>query len=442
MNADDLKRALADLLARGELAGALQLAEPHRDPSDREMTRIWLDLLRLVPAHPDGSRDAAAAVARFPDPEIVVAACATWIARAERRGFDEPPLLSENDASRAADAAKSCLRAHPGHALAAYLHINRANALRMCGPDRDAEAREAYEAALEGDPDRGWWWFDLGTLHKWRGRFAECVEATEKARAILGDKRPVLFNLAIAKTALGEGAAATELWRALKIPATVGEHGMPHVEGIPPLSVRVLSRESGYGTQRALPDGAVSFELLQVDALSPCHGVVITPSFGDCPVDVGDVLLFDVNPVARAEDGAPRFAVLEVLRKSSQASHRFVAFAPEETATERIQEVFGEHAFIVKPTLEEVRERRPNGEGRASARGVGPGVAGLVYGKLAGLSLKDVHDGYHALGNHKVRIAIPTLFEEGGDTKRAGTEHQAWRTIEQLALKRAARAES
>ena len=437
MDTLELKRALAKLLVSGDLEAAIKLAEPLRDPADRERTRVWLDLMRHAPFHADAGTAACEAVERFPDPEVVVAACATLIARAERRGFDEPPILSENDATRAAHAATQCIADHPGHALTAYLEINLANALRLCGPDRDAEASAAYASALAREPDRGWWWFDLGTLHKWRGRFQDCADATARANALLGDKRPVLFNLAIAQTALGLGEAAAATWKTLSIPATVGEHGMPRVDGIPPLSVRVLSRESGYGAHRALPDGAVSFELLQVEALSPCHGVVTTPSFGDCPVDLGDVLLFDANPVARAQDGAPRFAVLEILRKSAQPTHRFVALDTHDGAA--LEEVFGDHAFVAAPVVEEVRERAPDGEGRASARALPSQTNGLFYGKVAGLSLAEVHAGYHALAERKVRIAIPTLFEASGDTKRAGTEHQAWRTIEQLALKRAER---
>ena len=35
-----------------------------------------------------------------------------------------------------------------------------------------------------------------------------------------------------------------------------------------------------------------------------------------------------------------------------------------------------------------------------------------------------------------MRLAMPELYEKTGPTKRAGQEHQAWRGIERVALKR------
>ena len=45
------------------------------------------------------------------------------------------------------------------------------------GPDHDADALQAYQLALAIDDANGWWWFQLGLLHKWRGRFREALDA-------------------------------------------------------------------------------------------------------------------------------------------------------------------------------------------------------------------------------------------------------------------------
>jgi len=44
-----------------------------------------------------------------------------------------------------------------------------------------------------------------------------------------------------------------------------------------------------------------------------------------------------------------------------------------------------------------------------------------------------------AVGTRAVSIALPSLYEELGDSKRAGQEHQAWRGIEGKALRQKAR---
>jgi len=45
-----------------------------------------------------------------------------------------------------------------------------------------------------------------------------------------------------------------------------------------------------------------------------------------------------------------------------------------------------------------------------------------------------------AIGVRPVSMSLPGLYEELGDSKQAGQEHQAWRGIEGKALRQKARA--
>src|SRR5690606_35243063 len=129
--------------------------------------------------------------------------------------------------------------ARDSHELAARLHALRGNALRLLGPKRRADAVAALERAIAIEPERGEHFYDLGLVHKQARDFASSLEACRRARALLGDVRPVLFNLAIAATALGRGAEAAEAWRALGIDARASDGELPFVGGLSPVQVRL-----------------------------------------------------------------------------------------------------------------------------------------------------------------------------------------------------------
>jgi len=73
---------------------------------------------------------------------------------------------------------------------------------------------------------------------------------------------------------------------------------MPLVPGLPPMQVRVLAKGPGTGPNATVPDSSVSFELVWVAPLSPCHGVVQSATFREAPIDYGDVVLWDGAPVS------------------------------------------------------------------------------------------------------------------------------------------------
>lgn len=464
---------------------------------DRPLARLWVDAIRVLPGAL-GDREAAAltavAEAHRPDPELAVAVAAALLRLAERRPPDEPPLPEgpAADALRVLDADPPPGRADEGATeAAARWAIHRANSLRLLGPTRDAEAQEALHEALALRPEDGDFWFDAVLLHKWRGRWDDAFEAAQKAEAHLGPERRVLWNLAIAATALGRGEDAARAWAQLGLPARVNAAGMALVEGpggapLPPVEVRVPSRGAGFGPANpALPEGALSFEIVSVAPLSPCHGVVQSPTFRETPVDWGDVVLWDGAPVGalRAAAGSPedggegsrdpgtgagvrlRFPLLEILRRGDDHRFRFLAAAGGPAtprgnqggpragdaarahltaALDELADALPEGAALVRfdESLEVVDARDPergSSMRRLPASGRLGGTDGrLAYGKLLatpGVSLPALAELLGRFPRERgLTVVVPGLYEALGDAHRAGKEHQAWRGLERKML--------
>ncbi|MFW6066731.1 MAG: hypothetical protein ACOC97_00215 [Myxococcota bacterium] len=446
-----LPREARERADAGDAEGALRALQSRRRDlgRDREVALAWMQLAAAVPTREALVDEAREVLESFPaDPDLVVAACATLIARAQLRPPDEPPL-EHGPARVAADAAERCLARCEGGAsiepqAMAYLWINRANALRHLGGAFDEEAQQAYRRALELAPDRGWWWLDLGVLHKWRGRYDLAFDCFLKARARLGEEKPVLFNLGIAATALGQGDVAAGLWRQLGIPAEVNDRsGMPFVDGLPPVQVRVPTRGPGTGAPTDVPDRAVGLELLWVAPLSPCHGVVQTPPFRDAPVDYGDVVLWDAAPVGTADDGTPRFPLLTRLRPGEEHRFRFVGLQQETGDVQRLVESLppAVRLFIHRERVEHACPRCASGDAMRKHEHEPAEEHRIVYGTLVVPPKVDlrafrlVYESSLRQGG-RVALALPGLYEALGDTKAAGQQHQAWRGIERVAAKR------
>jgi tetratricopeptide (TPR) repeat protein len=438
-------------LAADDAEGALRSLEPHRAQlgKDREITVAWLEALEACPTAP-GVKDVAhqALDAFGQDATVVIAACAALLARANLRSPDEPPL-AQGPAHVAAEAAERCLReasAQLAPEQRAYLWINRANALRAMGPSEDGAAQEAYRHALDLAPDRGAWWFDLGVLHKWRARFDQAFDCMLKARARLGDTRPVLWNLATAATALGQGDVAAKVWRDLGIPAEVSSTtGMPFVDGLPPAQLRVSTRGSGTGGS-GVPDEVVGFELVWVAPLSPCHGVVQTPPFRQGLVDFGDVVLWDGAPVAVGDDGTPRFPLLARLRAGDERRWRFVALEQEPGDVRRLGEALSGsvRVFLHHERVEWMCPQCASGDAMRRHEHRPAEEHRIAYGTMvapASLDLAAFRQAYEEAVRRggRVAVALPGLYEALGDSKKAGQQHQAWRGIERTMEKRGLR---
>lgn len=394
---------------------------------------------------------ARAAIDRAPeDPEVVSEAAAVLVAEAERHPLDEPERR-RGPAEIAAEATRRCLASMDGpppgdDRVAGRLLILRANALRLAGHSHDAEARQAFEEALRHQPDSAGWHYDLGLLHKHRGRWREALAANVRARELGGDTKPVLWNLAIAATALGEGETAAECWRSLGIDARVNDAGMPVVAGLDPVQVRVPSRGTGHRDASAVPDQAATFELLWAAPLSPVHGVVQSPAFREAPVDWGDVVLWDGAPVGVTEiEGTPvpRFILLEILRRGEERRLRFVGLQQGPGEVERLQASLpdGSLVFVQAERVEHVCPRCASGDVLVKHEHAPPEEHRIVHGKIivpSGQALDAVRDAleHEMRSRGTFQIAVPELYEQLGDTRRAGQEHQAWRGIERVAIRR------
>ena len=393
------------------------------------------------------------------DWRLTLGAASLLLEQAGRRGMDEPPLREDGPATWAAEALRRSLDAlddadRKDPDVAGNLNAMLGNAFRFCGPGKDAEAQDAFTRAIELDPERGEWWYDAGLLDKWRGRFDEGYAANEQARMRLGDQRPVLWNLAICATALGKAEEAVDIWEQLGVPARIDRsRGMPFVANLPPMLLRVLSRTPATDATSQLPDRAVGFELVWIAPLSPCHGVVQSPTFRDAPIDYGDLVLWDGAPVAAHQTSAgepvPVFPLLEILRPGDERRWPFVALEREPGAVRSLEEALpeGVRVFIQEERVEHhcaaCEAGEPHEHGPGSAAVPASTTSSLVRGKLIvpfAVKLDEFVAAWErAVKDRPMSIALPELYEAVGDAKQAGQEHQAWRGIEGKALRQKAR---
>jgi len=432
--------------------------------SDQTLAELALGLIREM-GNGVAQRELLRELARAwtTDWRLTLGAASLLLEQAGRRGMDEPPLREDGPATWAAEALQRSLEAlddadRKDPDVAGNLNAMLGNALRFCGPGKDAEAQDAFTRAIELDPERGEWWYDAGLLDKWRGRFDEGYAANEQARMRLGDQRPVLWNLAVCATALGKAEEAVDIWEQLGVPARIDRsRGMPFVANLPPMLVRVLSRTPATDATSQLPDRAVGFELVWIAPLSPCHGVVQSPTFRDAPIDYGDLVLWDGAPVAAHQTSAgepvPVFPLLEILRPGDERRWPFIALEREPGAVRGLEEALpeGVRVFIQEERVEHHCAACESGEphehetasGPASVSASVPAQASLVRGKLIvpfALKLDEFVAAWErAVKGRPMSIALPELYEAAGDAKQAGQEHQAWRGIEGKALRQKAR---
>lgn len=424
--------------------------EPLREELDRhhDVARVWAEALRTSPARRTLVEEAGAILERWPDDAAIVGACADALVRAaERRPIDEPPL-DEGPASLAASAVDRCLgklsaREREGADVGARLHALRGNALRLLGPRRRADALAAIERAIAIDPERGEYHFDLGLAHKHARDFAASLEATRRARALLGDTRAVLWNLAIAATAVGRGGEAAEAWRALGVDAGANDGELPFVEGLPPVQVRLPTLGAGHTLAPVMPDEAATFELVWAQPLSPCHGVIRSPTFREAVADFGDVVLWDGAPVGvfeREGRPVPRFALLGVLKKGDERRFRFLARQQKEGDVQRLADALPEDVVLYQhgERVETVCPRCAAGETLIRHEHLPAEEHRIAFGKIvvpAGLELRAfalaLDEARRA--NPGVLMAVPSLYEALGEAQQAGKHHKRWGEIERTA---------
>jgi tetratricopeptide (TPR) repeat protein len=449
----DIDPILADVdraLAEGDGPRGFALLAPFADQLERDprLASVWLTLLRVVPGRASLKDDVARIVARWPDDrDLRLAGCDALIRAAERLGPDAP-IDRDGPAARAAQLAAQGVAAvsedeRRDPKIGGYWLMTHANALRLAHLHDEAQA--TYTAALALDPNNGDWWFNVGLLHKAQHDFARGLEAAERAHTLLGDRRGVLWNIAICATALGRGEVAVDALRALGFSPQLTAAGMPFVDGLPPLQVRVATRGGGIGFGGADLDRSVAFELVWVSPASPVHGVVQTPTFRESSVDYGDLVLWDGTPIGVTErDGKPipRFPLLSRLRAGDERRLRFIALEQAEGDTQRMGDALPDGAllFVHRATVEHLCSRCASGEHMQKHKHTAPEPHRLVYGKMIVPGTIDLAAFRRALDAHlarhpSVQIVMPSLYEALGETATAGKAHQIWRGIERTALK-------
>lgn len=452
MSLEALRGTLDAALEAGDATSVLRLLEVEaaRGETSVEFAKLLLETAAAV-ADAKVAQTAARRLARAHprDALLLALAARVLVLAADGRPRDEPRLPGEDCAEDAAAFAFQALSldGEIEPELLAWLRKLRANALRLAGPERDDEARGAFEEALRDRRDDGHLWFDYALLHKWRGRFQAAMDCNLRAQARLGDTRALLFNLGIAATAVGDGNVAGLCWKKLGFPVSLNEKsGHAFVPDLPEVEVRVISRGAGYGIEPTVPDQALAFEVVWVVPLSPVHGVVSTPSFRDAPIDYGDVVLWDAAPASvDASGGAPRprFPLLEILRRGDESRLRFVALEQQRGDVAALESSLPEgcKVFVQREQVSHVCSLCAAGDSMRKHEHLPAEEHRLVYGKIvapASVKPTELHARLDASlrASGKVRMAIPELYEKMGDTKRAGQEHQAFRTLERIAIKR------
>jgi len=442
----ELRDTVRDRLSRGDVEGAWAAWPPVAEviAAGAEASLSWLETARIAPAF--SAQELLGHVIEIDDAftdeaEVSIAVCATLIATVSRRPIDTP-RVGDDLAARALIIAERLAGADVSDALRPFATIQLANALRLSTRDRDDDAQRAFDAAIAARPDEASFHFDLGLFHKSRGRFAEAYEAFARARDLGRRDKPLAFNLAVAATALGRGADARRAWADLGISIDVNTAGMPEALGLDPVELRVPTRGSGHGAVPAVPDEAMSFEVVSVAPLSPCHGVVQTPTLRDAPVDYGDVVLWDGVPVGR-RGAVPRFALLEILRRGDERRYRFVALEQSEGDVQKLAAALpeGSALFVLDARAHAICPRCAAGDALVKHDHDPPEEHRIVYGKLIATADVDLASLAGALeraltAKGAVSLAVPELYDGLGDAKRAGREHQAFRGIEQVALRK------
>ncbi|HEX8410599.1 MAG TPA: hypothetical protein VF883_17170 [Thermoanaerobaculia bacterium] len=443
MTPEKLMRRAGELAEAGQYKDAWRAIEPLTGDvaSDVELARLWAALAVFSP-EPDDRMAAAAAeiISRYPrDRALVAVAAGILVMVAETRPFDEAPLAN-GPARIAADTLGGLIaglspaeREDPG--IAADLYSELAMALRLTGCHDDEAALEAMNHALRLGPENGSSWFRLGLLHKWRGRWREGIEANRRARE-LGETEGVLWNLAICAMGAGDHALAAGVMKELGMKGTVGQDGI-FTGGFDGAQVRVSTLGEGVDPAAHVVGREPVFENLWIQRLSYVHGKIVNASIYDLPVDYGDIVLFDGDPVDWRDDGTtrtPRFPLLQKIRSGAYRRYWFLARQPRRGFFADLDEVLPEETFFY------VHDEQVNmlcddcGRGGKIVHDHSRGGSLLVRGKFVvpeHLLDSNLIEQFESLTGDGALIAIPRLFHDLGDSARAERDEERWRVIEE-----------
>ncbi|MCB9539277.1 MAG: hypothetical protein H6704_23935 [Myxococcales bacterium] len=314
--------------AAGDAAAAFRALEPFVSalPDDERLALAWSAMLGTVPS----GKTLATEVERFAwhwgdHPDVMANVCRACVAWAAERPLDVD-VPDDDPVVQGAQALRRCLEDVRRVPRAAPLFLELAQGLTAAGPRWDDDALEAFEAALDLAPTSVPGWLAVARHHLRRRRFDKARAAAEYAATLEPPNDPVHWMLGVTATAVGDGAAAADAWRALGHDVGTGDDGLPLLEA-PPVEIVVSGR---------LPGGAEApereaVEVVWVKPHSPCHGRLVTPTVHALPVDFDDRVLWDPAPLTfRDVDGrrVPRFDALTVLAPGRAATWRLRGTQP------------------------------------------------------------------------------------------------------------------
>lgn len=449
----DVEALFAEALTKRSAKEIWAHLEPLRARlSEREIALAWMTLAQASPRERQLPADAAGVFSALShDAEVVIATLTALVRRQDAQGLDAP-VATPTELAQGIAAARA-LSAGASPPLDAPLAAALGNAILRLRPD-DPEGLAALERAVKLDPE-GPWLADLVLVHKRARRFRAALVVARNAVQRHGPRKPLLVELAVVALGAGEPAEATEALRKLGLSVEAGEDALPFVPDLAPVAVRVPSRAPDHGVLRmqksdlALGAHGVegAFETVWVQPLSPMHGVVRSASFREAVTDFGDVILFDVAPLAMlpvpSEDGtrgevrAPLLSFLQVLRPGDERRLRFLSL---EQAPGQVRGIFaalpeGAQVFVHSESVEKVCPRCMAGETLIRHEHLPPEDQRFVIGKVVLPASLDASLVASAIEKAKkdapgVLLAMPAMYELLGRTAEAGKHHKTWGAIE------------
>jgi hypothetical protein len=432
----------AALVAADQLEEAWRVVEAlgAKAASNAALARVWVRAASASPLDDGVAATATEIIRCHPEETVLLIEAASILSLvAENRPFDEPPL-PEGPARIAADTLRRVIdsltpeQGSDEEALA-DLYSNLAMALRMTGSADDKAALEAMQESLRLRPEDGWRWFQLGLIHKWRGRWNEGVEANRRARELGAESQGVLWNLAICAMGAGFYPLAASVMKELGMKGEVGEDGI-FTGSFDPVQVRISSLGEGIDPAVHVVGAEPDFEYIWIERHSLVHGTILNATIHDMPADFGDVVLFDGAAVGYRDDGTtrvPRFPLLQKLRSGAVRRYRFRAQQPHGGFLEGLSEklptgtTFYVHDEQVNmlcrdcATAGRVSDDHPHAD------------SSFVSGKLIvpeaslGAALAEQLD---ALLGEEAVVAVPALYRDLGDDSRAKREEAKWIELE------------
>jgi hypothetical protein len=187
-----------------------------------------------------------------------------------------------------------------------------------------------------------------------------------------------------------------------------------------------------------IPERAAGFEIVWAQPLSPCHGVIRTPTARDAIADFGDVVLWDGAPVSVNAERVPCFPILGVLKHGDERRFRFVARVHGDESIDALARALPEEIVLYRHgvRVELVCPRCAAGEALIKHEHMPAEEHRVAYGKIVVPGSCDLAAFARALEDARrsdVLLAIPSLYEALGDTPQAGKHHKRWGEITRTA---------